>query len=53
MFEDDRSYFQHRAESELERAQQATDPVVVKAHYLLAEGYLGKLASLDTEDDRT
>lgn len=52
MLEDDRSYFQHRAESELERAQQATEPSVVKAHYLLAEGYLSKLDLLDSEDDR-
>lgn len=53
MLEDDRTYPQHRAESELERAQKATGPVVVKAHYLLAEGYIGKLASLDAKDVRT
>ncbi len=45
MFEDDRSYYQHRAEVELESAQKATVPEVVRAHHLLAEAYLGKLAS--------
>jgi hypothetical protein len=45
MFEDDRSYYQHRAEVEIERAQLATVPSVVQAHYQLAEAYLGKLAS--------
>ena len=45
MFEDDRSYYQHRAEVELEIAQRATAPEAVKAHHLLAEAYLEKLAS--------
>jgi hypothetical protein len=45
MFEDDRSYYQHRAEVEIERAQLATVPSVVQAHYQLAEAYFGKLAS--------
>ena len=45
MFEDDRIYYQHRAEVELEIAQKATAPEVVKAHHLLAEAYLEKLAS--------
>lgn len=53
MFEDDRTYFQHRAESELKRAKKATDPVVVKVHHLLAEAYKGKLASLNAKDVRT
>jgi hypothetical protein len=43
--EDDRSYFQHRAEVEVERAQAAILPSVVQAHYQLAEAYLGKLAA--------
>jgi hypothetical protein len=47
MFEDDRSYYQHRAEVEIERAQQATQPCAVKAHYQLAEAYLDKLASIE------
>ncbi|WP_425228870.1 hypothetical protein [Sphingomonas sp.] len=45
MFEDDRSYYQHRAEVEIERAQSATVPSVVQAHYQLAEAYLGKIAA--------
>jgi hypothetical protein len=45
MFEDDRSYYQRRAEVEIERAQLATVPSVVQAHYKLAEAYFGKLAS--------
>jgi hypothetical protein len=43
--EDDRSYFQHRAEVEVERAQAAILPSVVRAHYQLAEAYLGKLGT--------
>jgi hypothetical protein len=45
VFKDDRSYYQHRAEVEIERAQSATEPSVVHAHYQLAEAYLDKLAS--------
>ena len=45
MFRDDRSYLQYRAEVETERAQQATVPQVVRAHYQLAEAYLSKLAA--------
>ena len=45
MFKDDRSYYQHRAEVELAIAQKATAPEVVRAHHLLAEAYLEKLAS--------
>jgi hypothetical protein len=45
MFEDDRSYYQHRAEVEVERAQAATLPAVVQVHYHLSEAYLAKLAS--------
>ena len=44
MFQDDRSYYQHRAEVEVERAQAATAPGAVRAHYQLAEAYLDKLA---------
>lgn len=45
MFEDDQIYYQHRAEVELAIAQKATAPEAVKAHHLLAEAYLEKLAS--------
>ena len=47
MFEDDRSYFQYRAEMEIEQAQKATLPKVVAAHYQLAEAYLGKIAATE------
>ncbi len=43
MFRDDRSYYQHRAEVELESARKATVPEVVRAHHQLAEAYLAKL----------
>jgi hypothetical protein len=46
MFEDDRSYYQHRAEVELECAQKATVPEVARAHHQLAEAYLERLASV-------
>ncbi|QQV77936.1 hypothetical protein H5J25_04075 [Sphingomonas aliaeris] len=43
MLEDDSSYFTRRAEAELDQAQRATDPKVVKAHFMLAESYLERL----------
>jgi len=48
MFED-RSYYQHRAEVEIGHAQRATDPRVVQAYYRLAEAYLERLASDETD----
>lgn len=51
MLQDDRSYFQHRAEVEIERAQQATLPSVVQAHHQLAKAYLEKLASFGSADE--
>ncbi|WP_419826314.1 hypothetical protein [Sphingomonas sp.] len=47
MFKDDRSYLQHRAEMEIVRAQQATQPCAATAHRELAKAYLDRLASLD------
>lgn len=44
MMEDDVTYFRRRAEAELERAQRATHPGVVKAHYDLANLYLERVA---------
>jgi hypothetical protein len=44
VFEDDRSYYRHRAELETERARSATVPTVRRVHQQLAEAYLGKLA---------
>jgi hypothetical protein len=37
------SYFEHRAETELEMAQRATHPAVVRAHYQLADLYLDRV----------
>ncbi|WP_164521370.1 hypothetical protein [Sphingomonas sp. ABOLF] len=47
MFEDDRSYYQRRAEVELVRAQESTQHSVVRVHYQLAEAYLEKIASTE------
>lgn len=47
MFDDDRSYYQHRAEAEIERAERATEPCAVKAHYELAEAYLARVATFE------
>jgi hypothetical protein len=47
MFEDDRSYYEHRAEVELARAQESTLHSVVRIHYQLAEAYLDKIASTE------
>lgn len=38
---DDKDNFYRRAEVELEQAQRAADPRAVRAHYQLAEAYLG------------
>ena len=46
MSEDDQLYFQHRAEVELAIAQKSTNPEVVRAHYLLSEAYLEKVAEI-------
>jgi hypothetical protein len=45
MIEDDRSYYQRRAEAEIERAQEAILPQAVRAHYQLAEAYLERVAT--------
>jgi hypothetical protein len=51
MFDDDLSYYQHRAEIETERAEAATLPKVVQAHYRLAEAYLSKVAAAESAAD--
>lgn len=38
--DEDRSYYEDRAEAELACAQRSTDPAAVKAHYALAGYYL-------------
>lgn len=46
MVEDDVIYYQRRAEAELERAQQATRPEVVRPHFELANAYLERIAAV-------
>jgi hypothetical protein len=38
--DDDRDYFYHRAEAQLEQAQRSDIPEAVKAHYAIATAYL-------------
>ena len=45
----DPDYLYRRAEQELELAQAATNPAVVKAHYLLADRYLESLYGIESE----
>lgn len=49
MINDDRAYFQYRAEVETERAVRANDPAAVRAHYTLAEAYFDKLQSMEPQ----
>ena len=46
MVEDDSACFRHRAEVETQRAERATAPAAVRAHYLLAEAYSSNLAAI-------
>lgn len=53
--DDDRDYFQARAEAEIELAQRAEHPDAVRSHYLLAGYYLDLVhcgAPLDEELQR-
>jgi hypothetical protein len=50
MVEEDLSYLEQRAEAELELAQKATDPQVVKVHYELADLYLERLHNNQNRD---
>jgi hypothetical protein len=43
MKEEDRAYFEQRAEAEIELAQKADHPDVVRAHYELAGYYLDRV----------
>ena len=45
MLKDDRSYYQRRAEVEVERARMATVAQAQRAHSTLAEAYRNRLAS--------
>lgn len=51
MSEKDTEYLQHRAEQEVQRAQQATKPEVVAAHYALSELYFQRIAREASRDD--
>ncbi|NIJ06882.1 hypothetical protein FHS31_000464 [Sphingomonas vulcanisoli] len=44
---EDEDYLYRRAEQELELAQAATHPAVVKAHYMLADHYLESLTAAE------
>ena len=48
MAQEDVSYYRRRAEVELERAQAATAPEAVAAHYQLANAYLEKVETATT-----
>lgn len=43
MSSEERLYLEQRAEEEVERAQRASDPKVVQAHYVMTEAYLDRL----------
>ena len=43
MCENDTSYYRRRAETELEQAQRATKPEVVRIHFELSQAYLERL----------
>jgi hypothetical protein len=43
MWDDDATYYQSRAEQELELAQSATNPHAARAHYLIAGFYLDRV----------
>jgi hypothetical protein len=46
------SYFEERAEEELEMAQRATHPKAVKAHYELAGFYLDRVHGVAEEAEQ-
>ncbi|MFD1611605.1 hypothetical protein ACFSCW_07320 [Sphingomonas tabacisoli] len=48
--ENEVGFLQRRAEEELEAAQAASHPDVVRAHYTLASLYLDRLAPNDVRD---
>ena len=49
MREDDATYFYRRAEAELEQAQRADKPEAVRAHFMLANAYLERVAETEPE----
>lgn len=46
--DDDVTYYRRRAETELEKAQQATSPEIVRAHFELANAYLERIAAAES-----
>jgi len=47
--DDDRAYFERRAEEEIERARECTDPRTVAIHYALSELYLERIGAAPGE----
>ena len=43
MSHEEQEYYQHRAETQIELAQQARDERVVQAHYAIASAYLDRV----------
>ena len=52
MIDDDKAYFQVRAEEEIELAQAADHPDAVRSHYLLAAYYLDLVHNKAGERDQ-
>lgn len=48
---DDRAYFEQRAEQEIERARESTDPRTVAIHYALSELYLERIEAAPGEEE--
>lgn len=49
MTDDDRVYFERRAEQEIERARESSDPRIVAVHYALSELYLERIGAAPDE----
>ncbi len=50
---DDRDYFYHRAEAELDQAQRSTIPEAVQAHYAMATAYLERAYDPTADEEET
>lgn len=48
---DDRAYFERRAEEEIERARESDDPRSVAIHYALSELYLERVDAASGEEE--
>lgn len=49
--DDDRAYFERRAEEEIERARESDDPRSVAIHYALSELYLERVDAASGEEE--